>query len=297
MNNAMPDWELCRTFLAIVREGSLSAAARLLGLTHPTVRRHLEELEAGLGAPLFVRSPAGLAPTDLALALREPAEAMEAAFEQFLRLGSGVGQAMVGTVRITASEVMGAEVLPPILARLRLTHPGLQFELALSDDVADLVRRDADIAVRMVRPAQADLLARKVGVVSLGFYAHETWLREHGVPESLDALLRSGGLIGYDRSSVLIEALSTQDFTLARKHFGLRSDSGLAQLAALRAGLGVAVCQCPLAERDPALVRLFPDVTAPLEIWLASHPSLRGSVRVRTCIAALARELAAYAAP
>lgn len=292
----MPDWELCRTFLAIVREGSLSAAGRLLGLTHPTVRRHLEELEAGLGAPLFVRSPAGLVPTDAALALREPAEAMEAAFEQFLRLGSGAGQAMAGTVRITASEVMGAEVLPPILARLRREHCGLQFELALSDDLADLLRRDADIAVRMVRPVQADLLARKVGEVQLGLYAHQAWLDAHGAPHSLEALLRSGQLVGYDRSSVLIEALAAQDLLLARKDFGLRSDSGLAQLAALRAGLGVAVCQCPLAARDPALVRLFPEVAAPLEIWLASHPSLRGSLRVRTCIEALGRELAAYAA-
>lgn len=295
MSNAIPDWELCRTFLAIVRQGSLSAAARRLGLTHPTVRRHLEELEAGLGAPLFVRSPSGLAPTEVALGLREPAEAMEAAYEQFIRMGSGAGDAMAGTVRITASEVMGAEVLPPILAGLRKNYPGLQFELALSDDVADLLRRDADLAVRMVRPSQADLLARKVGAVPIGLYAHRSWLEAHGVPPSLEALLQSGQLIGYDRSRVLLDAFAAQQVRLSRKDFGLRSDSGLAQLAAMRAGLGVAVCQCPLAARDPALVRLFPEVDVPLEIWLVSHPSLRSSQRVRTCIEVLARELAAYA--
>lgn len=292
----MPDWDLCRTFIAILRQGSLSAASRSLGLTHPTVRRHLEELEAELGTPLFVRSPSGLVPTEVARALREPAEAMEAAYEQFIRMGSGAGDAMTGTVRITASEVMGAEVLPPILARLRKDYPGLQFELALSDDVADLLRRDADLAVRMVRPRQVDLLARKVGAVKVGLYAHKTWLDAHGLPPSLEALLQSGQLIGYDRSRVLLDAFAAQQFRLARKDFGLRSDSALAQLAAMRAGLGAAVCQCPLANRDPALVRLFPEVDVPLEIWLVSHPSLRSSQRVRTCIEVLARELASYAA-
>lgn len=296
MSSGLPDWALCRTFLAIMREGSLSAAGRKLGLAHPTVRRHLEELEAELRAPLFVRSPAGLAPTDAALVLREPAEAMEAAFAQFVRLASGARQAMAGTVRIAASEVMGAEVLPPMLARLRRDHPGLQFELVLSDDVADLSRRDADLAVRMVRPVQADLLARKVGDVELGLYAHRSWIDAQGTPATLEDLLHSGQLIGYDRSRVLVDALAARQFALARGHFGLRSDSGLAQLAALRAGLGVAICQCPLTARDPALVRLFPDVTAQLEIWLVSHPSLRGSLRVRACIERLAAELAAYAA-
>lgn len=246
MSSAPPDWDLCRSFLAILREGSLSAAGRLLGLAHPTVRRHLEALEGSLGAPLFIRSPTGLMPTELALALREPAEAMEAAFEQMMRMASGAGDSVVGTVRITASEVIGAEVLPPILNRLRQRHPDLQFELELSDDVADLMRRDADLAVRMVRPTEGDLLARRLGEVQLGLFAHQSWVDRHGLPESFAALVRSRQLIGYDRKHALIDALAAQGQKVTRGDFGLRSESNLAQLAAMRAGLGVAVCQVPL---------------------------------------------------
>ena len=278
----------------MMREGSLSAAGRLLGLAHPTVRRHLEALEDSLGATLFIRSPTGLMPTEIALALREPAEAMEAAFEQMRRMASGAGDAVSGTVRITASEVMGAEVLPPILNRLRQRHPDLQFELDLSDDVADLMRRDADLAVRMLRPVQGDLLARRVGKVRLGLYAHQSWVDRHGVPASFAALVQSRQLIGYDRQRGLIDALAAQGHRLARGDFGLRSDSNLAQLAAMRAGLGVAVCQVPLAARDEALVPLFPSLGGAMEIWLACHPAMSTIARVRTSLEALSSEIAAY---
>jgi len=278
----------------MLREGSLSAAGRLLGLAHPTLRRHLDMLEESLEAVLFIRSPTGLMPTEIALALREPAEAMEAAFEQMLRMASGVGKAMTGTVRLTTSEVMGAEVLPPILNSLRLRHPELQFELELSDDVADILRRDADVAVRMVRPVQGDLLARRVGAVRVGLYAHRSWVDRHGDPDSLAALVRSRQLIGYDRRRDLIDAMAAQGHRLGRGDFGLRSDSNLAQLAAMRAGLGVAVCQVPLAARDPALVPLLPTIGATMEIWLACHPAMSGIARVRTSLDVLGSEIAAY---
>ncbi|MCP8941042.1 LysR family transcriptional regulator [Alsobacter sp. SYSU M60028] len=295
MSSAHLDWELCRSFLAILREGSLSAAGRALDVAHPTIRRHLEELEAGLGASLFVRSPSGLAPTELALTLRDPAEAMESAFEQLVRTASGSREAIAGTVRITASEVVGTEVLPPMLARLQERYPGLVFELDLNDGLADVLRRDADLAIRMLRPTQVDLIARRVGTVKLGLFAHQAWLERHGQPESLDALIRARALIGYDRVRLLIEALAAQRVAAKRGDFGFRSDSNLAQFAAMRAGLGVAVCQLPIAARDPHLVQLFPEVGSALEIWLVSHPNLRGSARVRACLDALGAELAAYA--
>jgi DNA-binding transcriptional LysR family regulator len=294
MNNPPPDWDLCRSFLAILREGSLSAAGRLLGLAHPTVRRHLEALEDSLGAALFIRSPTGLMPTDIALALREPAEAMEAAFDQMLRMASGAGEAVAGTVRITASQVMGAEVLPPLLNRLRQRHPDLQFELELSDDLADLMRRDADLAVRMLRPTQGDLLARRVGQVRLGLYAHQSWVDRHGLPASFVALVQARQLIGYDRQRGLIDALAAQGHQLARGDFGLRSDSNLAQLAAMRAGLGVAICQAPLAARDRALVRLFPSIGGAMEIWLACHPAMSSVARVRASLDGIGKGIAAY---
>lgn len=290
------DWALCRSFLAILRGGSLSAAGRTLGLAHPTLRRHLEQLEEGLGAPLFVRSPAGLVPTELALVLRDPAEAMESAFEQLLRTASGATQGIAGTVRITASEVMGIEVLPPMLARLRARHPGLMFELDLRDDLADVLRRDADLAVRMARPRQQDLRARRVGTVALGLFAHRDWVSRHGHPASIEALIAARDLIGYDRAPPLIDAFAAQGIDARRGDFGVRSDNTLAQLAALRAGMGAGVCQRPLAARDPALVPLLPALGGELEIWLVSHPDQRGSARVRACLDALADELAAYAA-
>jgi DNA-binding transcriptional LysR family regulator len=294
MNSVPPDWDLCRSFLAILREGSLSAAGRLLGLAHPTLRRHLEQIEEAMGARLFIRSPGGLVPTDLALALREPAEAMESAFAQMSRLASGAGHAAEGTVRITASEVMGAEVLPEMLDRLRQVHPGLQFELELSDGLTDIMRRDADLAVRMVRPREGDLIARRLGEVRLGLFAHESWIARHGRPESLAELARGRHLIGFDRDRGLIEALAAQGERVVPGDFGLRSDSSLAQLAAMRAGFGVAVCQVPLARRDPALHQLCPDVGATMEIWLVCHPAMRGIARVRACMDGLGRAMAAW---
>jgi DNA-binding transcriptional LysR family regulator len=288
------DWALCRSFLTILRTRSLSGAARALGVTHPTMRRHLEDMERAFAAPLFVRSPSGLAPTELAQTLRDPAEAMESAFEQMVRHASATSGAVAGTVRITASEVMGTEVLPAILAELREAHPGLVFELDLRDDVADLLRHDADIAVRMLRPAQTDLVARRVASVGLGLYAHRRWIARHGAPTSLDALVADRQLIGYDRETVLIEGLTAHGVQATRRDFGVRSDSNLAQLAALRAGLGVAITQVPIAARSLDLVRLFPAIGGALEIWLVSHPNLRSSPRVRACLDALGDALAAY---
>jgi DNA-binding transcriptional LysR family regulator len=289
-----PDWDLCRSFLAILREGSLSAAGRSLGLAHPTLRRHLEALEESLGTGLFIRSPTGLMPTDMALALRGPAEAMEAAFEQMRRLASGSGDSVSGTVRITASEVMGAHVLPAILQNLRLLHPALHFELELSDDLSDLMRRDADVALRMVRPTQGDLLARKLGEVGLGLYAHQTWLERHPMPASFADLAHSRHLIGYDRQTILIDALRAQGHKVSRADFGLRTDSNLAQLAAMQAGLGVAICQKPIAARDQALVQLFPDIGGKMEIWLVCHPAIATIARVRACLEGIGQGMAHY---
>ena len=296
MNLPALDWELCRSFLAVLRAGSLAGAARTLSVAHPTIRRHVEELEAGLGSALFVRSPSGLAPTELAQSLRDPAQTMEAAFEQLVRTASGAGDAVEGTVRITASEVMSVEVLPPMLAALKGAHPGLLFELVVTDDVVDVLRHDADLAIRLVRPTQADLIAKRVGRVPFGLFASRQWIETHAAGMAMDDLLRGRHLIGYDRSRLLVDALAASGAQAERRDFGFRSDSTLAQLAALRAGLGVGVCQLPLAARDPALGRVLPDVRGELEVWVLSHRDLLDSRRVRTCMDALGHDLAAYCA-
>ncbi len=294
MSTPSLDWALWRSFLAILREGSLSAAGRRLEVAHPTIRRHLDELEARLGSPLFVRSQSGLVATELAHSLRETALTMEAAAAQLVRIASADAGAVAGTVRITASELMGVEVLPHILSGLKALHPRLSFELTLTNSVENVLRHDADIAVRMVRPAQDGLLARKVALIPLGFYAHESWVSRRGEPASVSEIIASGSLIGYDREPALVRGLAAAGIAATPTDFGFRSDSDLAQLAALRAGLGVGICQKPLAARDPKLRQVLPNFTFGLETWLVTHPSLRTVSRVRTTLDELARGLTSY---
>ncbi len=289
------NWELCRSLLAVLREGSLSGAARSLGVTHPTMRRHLDELEAAVGAKLFVRSPTGLVATARALELREPAETMEATFEHLVRTATADARVIAGTVRITASEVVGAEVLPEILAALKCDHPGLTFELNLSDAIEDVLRRDADIAVRMVRPVQPDILARKVAVIELGLFAHSRWLQAHSHPSSLQELVGCGAMIGEDKGTALLRGLAAAGIDANRADFAFRSDSNIAQFAALRAGLGVGVCQVPLAARYPMLQRVLEAPNQYLEVWLVTHPQQRSVARVNVTLDALAAGLADYA--
>jgi len=289
------DWALCRAFLAILREGSLSAAARALGVAHPTIRRHLDELEASIGAALFVRSPSGLVPTALALELREPAEAMESAAESLIRLASAEVGEIAGTVRITASEIMGVEVLPPMLARIKALHAGLEFEVVLTNTVQDILRRDADIAIRMSRPTQPELVARKVGATTLGVYAHKDWLAANGAPASMEALVGSQQLVGYDRGDPsILRALAARGVTATASDFCFRSDSDLAQLAAIRAGVGVGMCQVRIGDRDPNLRRVLVDFEFVLEMWLAVQACNRSVARVRVVFDELARGLKGY---
>jgi DNA-binding transcriptional LysR family regulator len=291
-----PGWDLYRSFLAVAREGSLSAAARRLRLTQPTLGRHIEALEGALGVALFTRSPSGLGPTAAALDLVPPAEAMEAAAAALVRAASGAADAAQGVVRLTASEMMGGEVLPAMLARFRATHPAIVLELMLTNRTEDLLRRDADIAVRMARPRQEALLARRIGTVGIGLYAHRRYLTAHGTPRRLDELLRHQ-LIGFDRDATSWNSVGSPAPEIARENFAFRCDSDLAQLAALRAGLGIGGCQHAIAHRDRHLVPVLPrELALSLEMWLAMHEDLRASRRVRLLFEHLARELGGYAA-
>jgi DNA-binding transcriptional LysR family regulator len=289
----MADWDLYRTFLAVLDEGSLSGAARRLRLTQPTAGRHVEQLEADLGAPLFTRSVAGLQPTETALALRPHAEAMAAAAEALVRTASGEAEAVRGVVRITASDVVGVEVLPPILTSFHEAHPDVAIELSLSSRQEDLLRREADIAVRMVRPSQGALVAKRVGAVQLKLYAHRRYIEAHGTPKSLAEASHVG--IGYDRDDAMMRALEERQVRLGREVFSFHSDSDLAQLAALRAGFGIGGCQAPLAARNPDLVPVLEDVFRyDMEIWVAMHEDLKSSRRMRAMFDWLVEGLTAY---
>ncbi|KQQ32460.1 LysR family transcriptional regulator [Duganella sp. Leaf126] len=298
MDKTSPPWELYRTFLAVSQHGSLSAAARALGITQPTAGRHIDALEQALGLSLFVRSPAGFSGTDAAAALLPYAETLAATSASLLRAASnlGAGPELAGTVRITASEVIGVEVLPPILAALARRHPRITVELAISNRIENLLRRDADIAVRMQRPQQDALLAHRVGVIELGWHARRDYLERMGTPRSNDELARHA-LIGVDTHNAFTRKLLHLLGPLDAGMQVLRSDNDLVHLAAIRAGLGVGICQVRLAQRDPALVRVMADVLSiPMETWLAMHENLRGNPVCMAIYTALAEGMETYIA-
>ncbi|MCI4664636.1 MAG: LysR family transcriptional regulator [Neomegalonema sp.] len=297
MNDAPPSWDLCRSFLAVLREGSLSAAARRLQLTQPTVARHINMLEQALGGgSLFTRSPQGLAPTERAARLRSYAEAMEAAASAMARSAANDEKALSGVVRIAASDVIGAEVLPAILATLRQDYPQLHFEIALSNASANLLSREADIAVRMVRPRQQALLAKPVGEIVLGLHAHPEYLARFGAPQSLDEL-RNHAMIGVDKDHNAALLISNAPLPLKDLNFAYRCDNQIAHLSMLRAACGIGLCQVGLAKRTPQLVRLFADqVAIPMETWITMHEDLRRDRRMRLVFDRLHDAIAAYAA-
>jgi DNA-binding transcriptional LysR family regulator len=289
----MDSWDHYRSLLAVLSEGSLSGAARQLGLTQPTIGRHIEALESELGAALFTRSASGLAPTETALALRPHAEAMSAAAEALARTASGEADAVRGTIRITASDVVSVEVLPPMLVGFHEAYPEVAIELSPSNRHEDLLRRDADIAVRMIRPTQGALLAKHVGAVQLKLYAHRRYIEAHGLPTTLDEAARSA--IGFDRDLQIQRFLQERQISLAREAFAFRSDNDLAQLAALRAGFGVGGCQAPIARRDPDLVPVLEnEFRADMEFWVAMHEDLKSSRRMRLMFDWLVEGLGAY---
>ena len=295
MASTAPGWDLYRSFLAVLRLGSLSAAARDLELTQPTLGRHVEELETALGQALFTRSQAGLLPTRAALQLKPHAEAMESAASALLRAASGALDEPEGSVRLTASEIVGVEVLPPILAAFREAHPKIVIELSLSNLNQDLLRRDADIAVRMARPTQGALLAKRLGDVPMWLFAHRSYLQRHGVPQSLDDLLAHHTIIGFDGDASAVRSFRQTGLPITRDIFAFRSDSDHAQLAALRAGFGVAGCHKRIGLRDPNLAPVLSHAFRyALEIWLVTHEDLRASRRVRLLFDHLAEALSAY---
>jgi DNA-binding transcriptional LysR family regulator len=296
MINRDPGWELYRSFLEVMRDGSLSGAARRLGATQPTIGRHIAALEADLNLPLFTRSQRGLLPTEAARHLLPHAEAMAVAASSMTRAASAEAEADQGTVRITASEIVGCEVLPPILASFRLQYPSIKLELALSNQNEDLLRRDADIAVRMVRPTQQALVARRIGDVAIGLYAHESYIAAFGRPSNL-AELASHFVIGFDRDDRAYRSIGSDVKNFSRNQFSFRCDNDLAQLAALRAGIGIGGCQTKIAGRTPALVRILADsMEFKMEMWLAMHEDLKATRRIRLLFDHLRAGLQGYLA-
>ncbi len=280
MNNKF-DWSLVRSFLAALDHGSLLGAARAVGSTQPTLGRHIAELESQLGAVLFERTGRGLLPTETALRLADSARAMEEGANQLARNVSGAQAGVSGTVRITASQPVACFVLPGVLAQMRVALPEIQVELVASNQVSNLLRREADIALRMVQPEQSTLVVKRIAKITLGTYAHRDYLRRRGVPRQM-ADLSSHELVGTDKDEAILRGFAGWGFPIGREAFAFRTDDLIAYWEAVRAGLGIGFVADYLARTDSQLVPILPAIKIPpLPIWLTVHREIRTSRRIR----------------
>lgn len=293
MNNNF-DWALVRSFLAALEQGSLLGAAKVIQASQPTIGRHIAELESQLGVVLFERTGRGLLPTETALRLADAARAMEAGAHQLARGVSGADSAegaVAGTVRITASQPVACYLLPPLLAQMRLALPQVQVALVASNAVSNLLRREADIAVRMVQPDQATLVAKRVGKVSLSACAHQDYLRRRGMPRQPTDLL-AHELVGADRNEDILKGFAAMGYPVTREHFAFRTDDLIASWQAVRNGLGVGFMADYLIRTDSAVVPLLPMLKIPpLPVWLAVHREIRTSRRIRAVYDFLAQAI------
>ncbi len=282
------DWTLIRSFLAVAEAGSLSAAARATGISQPTLGRHVQAAEAALEVALFARVAQGLDLTDAGQALLPAARAMRQAAADLALTAKSQSAGIAGTVRLTASRVVAHYLLPPILARLRAEEPGIEIELVASDTSENLLFGEADIALRMYRPTQPDLVARHLADLPLGLYAAKAYLDRKGRPATLDALM-AHDFIGQDRMDQVIRVMASLGITVDRHFFPLRCDDPLTYLELVRAGAGLGGILRRIGDTDPALERIdvVPDLPS-LPVWLTAAPRLRQSPRLRRVWDALA---------
>jgi DNA-binding transcriptional LysR family regulator len=275
------DWALVKSFLAVLDAGSLMGAARHLGAQQPTLSRHIAELEAQLGVPLFERTGRGVAPTAAALAIADAARQMDDGAASLGRALVKSRDATTGKVRITTSMVAGCWLLPPIMARLQIEEPGIAVELATSNQLANLLRREADIAVRMVRPAQSSLVARKLGEVAICAAAHRDYLVRAGLPRRPEELLRHR-LIGYDRDDTIERGFAAMGFAIPSEQFVLRTDDQVAYGRLVAAGAGIGFVARYNVGHWPGVEPILPMLAIPaLPCWLAVHREIRGNRIVR----------------
>ena len=286
------DWSLIRSFLAALDNGSLLGGARVLKTSQPTLGRHIVELESQLGVVLFERTGRGLVPTAMALQLAESARSMETGALQLARTLTGAQAQTLGTVRITASQPVAVQLLPPLLARMRMVLPDIQVELVASNQVSNLLRREADIAVRMVRPDQGTLVAKKIGNVGVGAYAHRSYLaRRSSLRQPTDLLQHD--LIGSDTDMSILRGFEAMGYTVGPQAFALRTDDLVVQWQAVRAGLGIGFVADYMARSDPDVLRVLPGLLPipALPMWLAVHREIRTNKRIRAVYDFLAEAL------
>jgi DNA-binding transcriptional LysR family regulator len=285
------DWNQARAFLVTATEGSLSAAARKLDLTQPTLSRQVAALERHLGVALFERVGKQLIVTSTGQDLLEHVKTMGDAAGLVSLTASGRSQEVSGLVRITASDGIATYVLPPILERLRASYPEIELDLVVDNHLRDLRRREADIAIRHVQPEQPDLVKRKVRQTNAYLYASSAWLRKHGRPQH-PTDLADAVFVGQDDVIRLITVFRDFGLALRRDNFKLTSNSGVACWEMVRRGLGIGASLPEIAVTTPEVERILPDLH-PISVpfWLCSHQELHTSRRIRVVFEQLAQEL------
>lgn len=286
------DWNHTRAFLVTAEEGTLSAAAKALDMTQPTLSRQVAALEAQLGITLFERAGQRLVLTDSGVELLEHARSMSEAAMLFSLVASGQSQQIEGSVTVSAGELDAVYRLPRIIAKLRREEPGIDIEVIVTNEPSDIKRREADIAIRNFRPTQSDLIAKKLGEESIWLYGTPDYLNQ--IPKFSDiSELREIQIIGFDRSNSVSEVLNKQGWGLSKNNFPVVTSFQPLQLELCKEELGLIFFPEDLGDKDPKLQRAFEHMGPAMQIpvWLVCHQELRTSLRVRRVFDFIADEL------
>lgn len=287
------DWNLVRSFLAALETGSLAAASRKTGISQPTLGRHIDELEHSLGVILFERGRSGMLPTSAAMKVEQAAREMQEASAAITMAATDSSENLSGTVRITASEIVATYILPQIIAGLLQDLPEIEIELDASNTVGNLLQRDADIAIRMVRPTQNDLITRQVNTLEMGIYADRGYLGRSGAIMGF-AGLKGQVIIGYDRNDLILRGFEAAGFKVGRDFFRFRCDNQVTAFEALVAGMGVGFAPRAIAKQHTNLVEILHAISIPgLPMFLTSHRELKTSRKIRVVNDYLAEKLSA----
>lgn len=285
------DWSLTQAFLATAESGSLSAAARQLGRSQPTVGRQIQALEEQLGVTLFQRAPRGLVLTEVGQKVLPFAQSLAEQAGRLSLAAESTSGTLEGTVRITASDIMATYVMPDLLRELMEAEPLIQIEVVASNDLQNLLTREADIAVRMTRPDQNDVISQKVGEVAFGLYGADSYIQKNGAPQSFEDL-ENHVMLGFDQSDMILRRVRDMGYEVEREAFRFRTDNQITYTNALRAGVGIGGCSHLLAKQFGGLTPVLPQMKlAPLPAYLVAHQELRTSARIRRVYDYLAKAL------
>jgi DNA-binding transcriptional LysR family regulator len=274
------DWGALRDFGVVAERGSLSEAARVLGVSQPTLTRRMAALEAQLGAEVMRRGPRGIELTETGEAILDPIRQMRDAAGSVDVSATGRDASLSGIVRVSATEGLANHWCTPELLEFQRAHPSIQIEIDVRNRNANLLRREVDIALRLGRPRQKELVARKLGEVKLGMYASSDYVARCGRPESL-AELESHACISFDASITDTAAGEWVESLVGPSRPVFRSTSLMTQLQAVRCGWGIGMTSIFIVAEDDDLERVLPEVEHVLGVWLVTHPGLRRSARIR----------------